>query len=71
LLEPEANQLQASWHRLHYDFISEHQAMKNLGLDNAYADALLSGLWPSMDVLPQAERDLRGQPLEPGSLCID
>jgi predicted phosphodiesterase len=71
LLEPDTTQLHASWHRLHYDFMSEHQAMKSLGLDNGYADALLSGLWPSIDVLPQAERDLRGQPLQPESLCID
>ena len=47
-------------HLLNYDFISARQAMIAAGLDNGYADALSSGLWPSMDILPPAERQNRG-----------
>ena len=47
-------------HPLDYDFTSARQAMITTGLDNGYADALSSGLWPSMDILPATERQNRG-----------
>ena len=28
-----------------------------------YGQALTSGIWPSMDILPETERQLAGQPL--------
>jgi predicted phosphodiesterase len=71
LLDAHGKRLGASWHRLQYDARSEQQVMVERGLDNGYAQALLTGLWPSMDVLPQAERRLRGQPLSPESMVLN
>ncbi len=71
LLEPLAERVRASWHRLHYDAHSEQRSMIAEGLDNGYARALTSGLWPSMDVLPAAEREQRGIALQPPALMIE
>lgn len=49
---------------LEYDAKSAHETMLNAGLDNGYADALLNGLWPSMDVLPDVEKQQQGLPLQ-------
>ncbi len=38
------------------------------GLPGAYAETLLSGLWPNMDVLPETERLGRGRPIQPSRL---
>jgi len=37
--------------------------MQRNGMETAYAETLLTGLWPSMDVLPECERHQRGQRL--------
>jgi predicted phosphodiesterase len=70
LLDPDGGRLHACWHRLQYDALSEQQVMLERGLDNGYAQALLTGLWPSMDVLPTEERSMRGQPLRPESMVL-
>ncbi len=49
---------------LHYDHAGAAAAMHAAGL-HAYADALCSGLWPSVDVLPEVERGASGVGLEP------
>ena len=51
--------------RLTYDWQSAVSAMQEQGMDNGYAKALGTGLWPSMDVLPTAERKQQGIPLAP------
>jgi hypothetical protein len=38
------------------------------GLPRDYAEALATGLWPSMDILPPAERRARGRALTPPDL---
>jgi predicted phosphodiesterase len=48
---------------LDYDHIAAAAAMRTAGLPPGYADALGSGLWPSTDVLPAAERGKGGVPL--------
>jgi len=50
---------------LYYHHQDAFDAMCRAGLQNAYADALLSGLWPSMDVLPDAEKQRRGIAIHP------
>lgn len=70
LLAPEGKRLRASWHRLKYDAPAAAQAMRDAGLPTAYRDALLSGLWPSTDILPVAERSRQGRRLQPASLLI-
>ena len=37
------------------------------GLADDYASALGTGLWPSLDVLPEPERGRRGVSLDPAS----
>jgi predicted phosphodiesterase len=53
---------------LEYDHAAAAAAMRAVGLPEGYAAALGSGLWPSCDVLPPAERARRGQKLLPAKL---
>ncbi|MCA3272393.1 MAG: metallophosphoesterase family protein [Roseomonas sp.] len=53
---------------LQYDHAAAAAAMRAAGLPEGYAAALGSGLWPSCDVLPPAERARRGQNLLPAKL---
>ncbi|MBY4678476.1 metallophosphoesterase family protein [Marinobacterium arenosum] len=70
LLTPQADRIEASWHRLSYEVAASYQAMLEAGLSNGYAEALQTGLWPSMDVLPEAEKCRAGQPLRLETLII-
>ena len=49
---------------LHYDYNTAYETMQKSGLSNGYADGLQSGLWPSLDVLPDLERQQQGQALK-------
>lgn len=53
---------------LDYDHAAAAAAMRAAGLPEGYAVALRSGIWPSCDVLPPAERAWRGRPLAPTAL---
>jgi predicted phosphodiesterase len=53
------NGVEVSWHRLAYDAERSFESMQAAGL-SAYADTLLTGLWPSMDILPAQERAQQG-----------
>ena len=55
-------------HRLAYDHATSAAKMRAVGLPEGYAAALASGLWPSCDVLPPAERIARGKALDPPPL---
>ncbi|MCK4785160.1 MAG: metallophosphoesterase family protein [Desulfobacteraceae bacterium] len=68
LLKSESNQIRITWHRLSYDAERSHRSMQEAGLSKGYTDALLSGLWPSQDVLPGIERSQQGQPINPQPL---
>lgn len=50
---------------LEYDHATTAAKMRDAGLPIAYARALEDGLWPSMEVLPRAERLHRGEALSP------
>ncbi|WP_368414579.1 metallophosphoesterase [Falsiroseomonas sp.] len=50
---------------LDYDHAAAAAAMRVARLPEGYAAALGSGIWPSCDVLPLAERTRRGVPLAP------
>jgi predicted phosphodiesterase len=63
LLEPGESGCTASWHRLDYDFASSRDSTVDAGM-GAYGNALANGLWPSIDILPQAEAQQTGQPLD-------
>lgn len=68
--DDDGNGVTASWHRLRYDAAAAAAAMRATGLDNGYATSLRDGLWPSEDVLPDAERLARGRALAPEPLTL-
>jgi predicted phosphodiesterase len=70
LLEPGESGCTASWHRLEYDYARSRDATVDAGM-SAYGHALANGLWPSIDVLPPAEAQQTGQPLDLPPLHID
>ena len=53
---------------LDYDHEGAALAMREAALPAGYADALISGLWPSCDVLPAAEAKRTGERIEPVSI---
>ncbi|MFT5659152.1 MAG: putative phosphodiesterase [Gammaproteobacteria bacterium] len=63
LLEPNNAGYRVSWHRLVYDAKSSQKSTLAAGMVE-YAEALTTGLWPSMDVLPLAEQRNRGKRLQ-------
>lgn len=65
VIEPRAHGLRVRRLPLDYDFASAARKMRAAGLPEGYAAALETGLWPSCDVLPEAELALRGQPIAP------
>ena len=68
LLVPAPDGLRIEHHALAYDHRSAARKMRAAGLPAGYADALETGLWPSLDVLPPAERAAAGRPIEPGAV---
>lgn len=67
LIHPWDDGFDVSWHRLAYDYQASHQTSHAAGMTE-YAQALLDGLWPSMDSLPEVERRQRGQALDPPAI---
>lgn len=49
---------------LAYNHQRAHEKMLNAGVCQDYARTLVSGIWPSMDVLPERERGTAGVPLK-------
>lgn len=70
VLIPNEAGVEVHWQPLSYDFHSARAAMEAKGLANAYAEALVSGYWPSMDILPVQERRQAGRPFTPERLTI-
>lgn len=70
LLREVEGAVQVSWHELEYDAVSAQNRMCEQGQNNAYADALLTGLWPGLDVLPDSEKRQTGQPLSLPALSL-
>jgi len=60
LLAPESDNIRCCWQRLSYSAARSSHNMLEAGLRSGYAETLTSGLWPSMDVLPEAEKEQRG-----------
>ncbi len=59
-----------STHRLSYDHHAAAAAMRRSGHANGYARTLVTGLWPSLDILPPIEREATGKRLRPKTLPI-
>jgi predicted phosphodiesterase len=62
VLTPNAQGLHVALHALDYPHAEAARAMRAARLPEGYAAALETGLWPSEDVLPPAERAGRGVP---------
>jgi predicted phosphodiesterase len=70
LIRAEADGIVLSTHRLAYDHHAAAAAMRRFGHANGYARTLVTGLWPSLDVLPPAERAVTGHRHKPKSTRI-
>lgn len=67
---PQQGNIRIEHHSLEYDLQMAVLWMRQAGLADSYADAISTGLWPSMDILPLAERTQRGSPLKEHSLIF-
>ncbi len=63
LIEPGDSALDVSWHRLDYDHQTSLETTIAAGMPE-YGHALASGIWPSMDILPETECRQSGEPIE-------
>ena len=70
LLTPENGSVRVSWHRLSYPVAETQQAMSTAGLETPYRKALKTGLWPSLDILPDSEKAVTGLALTPEPLWL-
>lgn len=60
LVEPRDSDLNISLHRLSYDHVTAAGSMRRAGHANGYARAVITGIWPSHDVLPKDELEQTG-----------
>ena len=68
ILTPESRGIAVSIEALAYDHARAARRMRECGLPEGYAAGLASGLWPSCEILPPAERAERGRPLAPSAV---
>ena len=66
----EGSGLKISHRRLAYDHREAARRMRECGLAEGYAQALETGLWPSLDVLPTTERGATGRPIGAPEIVI-
>lgn len=70
LIRAETNAVVLSTHRLAYDHHAAAAAMRRFGHANGYARTLVTGVWPSLDILPPDERAAMGRRIKPKSLRL-
>lgn len=68
LLRPERTGVRIEHRPLIYDCAAAAAKMRQRGLPESYARGLESGLWPNLDILPEAERQRTGYPIDPAIL---
>ncbi|MEM8743267.1 MAG: metallophosphoesterase family protein, partial [Pseudomonadota bacterium] len=66
VLTPEDGGIRIEHHAFDYDHELTKSKMLAAGVCTEYAETLSSGLWPSLDVLPDMERRATGEPLDLG-----
>lgn len=64
ILTPHESKLEIAHYALTYNSAGTAQKMRGKSLPSGYADCLESGLWPSLDVLPELEKSQTGTPLD-------
>ena len=70
LMQPREAGIDVSWHRLDYDHQESSRTTIEAGMP-AYGRALVDGLWPNTDILPDVETLATGKALELPSLLIE
>ncbi len=65
IVEIKDNNLVYQHHRLAYDVEPAYQEMIKHNLTQGYHESLKTGLWPSMDVLPEYEKQQQGIKINP------
>ena len=70
LITPVGDGLTLSTRRLGYDCHAAAAAMRRFGHANGYARTLVTGLWPSLDVLPPRECAETGVRIKPRSVKV-
>lgn len=70
LMTPDDRGVVLSTHRLAYDHHGAAAAMRRSGHANGYARTLVTGLWPSLDILPPRERNETGERLRRRSVRV-
>ena len=70
LIKMKGNHITLSTHRLAYDHRGAAATMRRWGHANSYARSLVTGLWPSLDVLPAQEKEATGKKLRASMLRI-
>lgn len=70
LIRIDGSHVALSTHRLTYDHHDAAAAMRRFGHANGYARTLVTGLWPSLDVFPPAERAATGRRIRPRTMRI-
>ena len=68
VLTPEGDAIRIDLCPLDYDHGAASAAIHAADLPDEYADTLETGLWPSDDIMPPADRARRGQAIDPVSL---
>ncbi|WP_452229728.1 MULTISPECIES: metallophosphoesterase family protein [unclassified Lacinutrix] len=64
ILEDTTKPFRVHFHRLDYNHILTSTFMQNGLLPESYAKTIVSGIWDNMEILPEAERQLQGKPIE-------
>lgn len=70
LVRIDASGVVLSTHRLAYDHAGAAAAMRKSGHANGYARTLITGIWPSLDIFPETEREATGKRIKPRSVRI-
>jgi len=71
LIERRSDHVVLSTHRLAYDHHAAAATMRRWGHAHGYARCLLTGLWPSLDVLPAEEKKASGIKIRPCTAHIN
>jgi hypothetical protein len=64
LIDTDGKELTVSTRRLAYDYRGAAASLRRSGHADGYVEALISGLWPSTDVLPGPEECATGKEIE-------
>jgi predicted phosphodiesterase len=64
VLSPGSSGIKISHHALSFDGATAAAAIRRDGMPTGYADGLETGLWPSLDILPEVERAATGRALD-------